>query len=433
MRAFAEAGATDFAPVELTLEPRRRRRDPRAAQGRRRRRPRLMGDLARRSTSSAERCGRPGSSSSSPPTAGSCSTGCRRGRGRSTTTSRSPMLETMPSGGRLEMVTDATAHRARRARSRCVQLGAEPGTAGRLRPRRRRRARRRRVDAHRDADRDRPVHRRGRLPARRPGHHPLRRPAGRREARRGVAAERGGHPPARAARRRRGAAARRRAARGGGCTTAARSPTASRRRGRPACGRWSPRACAGVDLQSFALRRPVPARPVRGPHDRRSSPPTSSACKLGINIVNADSMRERTFVPARPRLPRPDPRPPPRRARSCVITPITCPVAEDHPGPDRRRRRRPVRGRTSGPTRAGPRRAHPAADPGARGRDRRRPPGGRRRRTSTCSRGPTSSGPTTSATCPTASTRTPPATSAWASASTPSPSRATAPSPLTRV
>ena len=43
MRAFAEAGATDFAPVELTLEPRRRRRHARAAQGRGRRRPRLMG------------------------------------------------------------------------------------------------------------------------------------------------------------------------------------------------------------------------------------------------------------------------------------------------------------------------------------------------------------------------------------------------------
>ena len=54
--------------------------------------------------------------------------------------------------------------------------------------------------------------------------------------------------------------------------------------------------------------------------------------KLGINVVNGDTMRERTFVPAvhglldtiRERHP---------DVPVVVITPITCPVAEDHPGP----------------------------------------------------------------------------------------------------
>ena len=56
--------------------------------------------------------------------------------------------------------------------------------------------------------------------------------------------------------------------------------------------------------------------------------------ELGINIVNADSYRERTFVPAlhgfidtirdgHPTVP------------IVVMTPIICPVAEDHPGPTR--------------------------------------------------------------------------------------------------
>ena len=54
--------------------------------------------------------------------------------------------------------------------------------------------------------------------------------------------------------------------------------------------------------------------------------------KLGINVVNADSMRERAFVPAvhglldtirdgQPEVP------------IVVISPIVCPAAEDHPGP----------------------------------------------------------------------------------------------------
>ncbi len=54
--------------------------------------------------------------------------------------------------------------------------------------------------------------------------------------------------------------------------------------------------------------------------------------KAGINIVNADTMRERTLVPAvhgfldtirdgHPTTP------------IALVTPIICPVAEDHPGP----------------------------------------------------------------------------------------------------
>jgi len=54
--------------------------------------------------------------------------------------------------------------------------------------------------------------------------------------------------------------------------------------------------------------------------------------KLGINVVNADTMRERTFVPAvhglldtiRDRH---------SDVPIIVVSPIVCPVAEDHPGP----------------------------------------------------------------------------------------------------
>lgn len=54
--------------------------------------------------------------------------------------------------------------------------------------------------------------------------------------------------------------------------------------------------------------------------------------KLGINLVNADTMRERTFVPAvhgfldtiRDRH---------ASTPIVIVTPIICPVAEDHPGP----------------------------------------------------------------------------------------------------
>ena len=88
---------------------------------------------------------------------------------------------------------------------------------------------------------------------------------------------------------------------------------------------------AGVDLQSFGFAGqcqldPFAARMIG------QQPADLISLKLGINIVNADSMRERTFVPAvhgfldqvRDRHP---------EVPLVVITPITCPVAEDHPGP----------------------------------------------------------------------------------------------------
>ncbi len=54
--------------------------------------------------------------------------------------------------------------------------------------------------------------------------------------------------------------------------------------------------------------------------------------KLGINVLNADTMRERTFVPAAHGLLDTirDGHP---EAPIVVISPIICPVAEDHPGP----------------------------------------------------------------------------------------------------
>jgi hypothetical protein len=88
---------------------------------------------------------------------------------------------------------------------------------------------------------------------------------------------------------------------------------------------------AGVDLQSFAFAGqcqldPFAARMIA------SQPADLISLKLGINIVNGDTMRERTFVPAvhglldtiRERHP---------DTPVLVVTPITCPVAEDNPGP----------------------------------------------------------------------------------------------------
>jgi len=88
---------------------------------------------------------------------------------------------------------------------------------------------------------------------------------------------------------------------------------------------------AGVDLQSFAFAGqchldPFAARMIA------AQPADYISVKLGINIVNGDTMRERTFVPAlhgvldtiRDRHP---------DVPVVLVTPITCPVAEDHPGP----------------------------------------------------------------------------------------------------
>ena len=119
---------------------------------------------------------------------------------------------------------------------------------------------------------------------------------------------------------------------------------------------------AGVDLQSFGLAGqcqldPFAARMIG------QQPADLISLKLGINIVNADSIRERTFVPAvhgfldQVRDGHPD-------APLVVITPITCPVAEDHPGPTGYGRDRAGRGhRTArGP---GVGRPHAPAHPGA--------------------------------------------------------------------
>jgi len=60
--------------------------------------------------------------------------------------------------------------------------------------------------------------------------------------------------------------------------------------------------------------------------------PDLVSLKLGINVVNADSLKERTFTPAvhgfldtlRERLP---------EVPILVVSPIACPMAEEHPGP----------------------------------------------------------------------------------------------------
>jgi hypothetical protein len=88
---------------------------------------------------------------------------------------------------------------------------------------------------------------------------------------------------------------------------------------------------AGVDLQSFAFAGQCQLDPFASRMIGQQAADLIS-CKLGINVVNGDSMRERTFVPAlhglldQIRDRHPD-------APLVVITPITCPVAEDHPGP----------------------------------------------------------------------------------------------------
>lgn len=88
---------------------------------------------------------------------------------------------------------------------------------------------------------------------------------------------------------------------------------------------------AGVDLRSLAIAGQAQldqfaARTIRDLDVDLIS------LKVGINVVNADTLRERTFVPAvhgfldtirdgHPTTP------------IVVITPIVCPVVEDHPGP----------------------------------------------------------------------------------------------------
>ena len=88
---------------------------------------------------------------------------------------------------------------------------------------------------------------------------------------------------------------------------------------------------AGVDLQSFAFAGQCQLDPFAARMIGQQGADLVSL-KLGVNVVNGDSMRERTFVPAvhgfldQVRDRHPD-------VPLVVITPITCPVAEDHPGP----------------------------------------------------------------------------------------------------
>ncbi len=88
---------------------------------------------------------------------------------------------------------------------------------------------------------------------------------------------------------------------------------------------------AGVALESFGLAGQcqldqLVARTIR------DLPVDLISMKVGINLVNGDTMRERTFVPAvhgfldTVRDGHPD-------TPIVVVTPILCPSVEDHPGP----------------------------------------------------------------------------------------------------
>ena len=88
---------------------------------------------------------------------------------------------------------------------------------------------------------------------------------------------------------------------------------------------------AGVDLQSFAFAGQCQLDPFAG-RMIAAQPVDLVSVKLGINVVNGDTMRERTFFPAvhglldtiRERHP---------HVPIVLITPIVCPAVEDHPGP----------------------------------------------------------------------------------------------------
>lgn len=88
---------------------------------------------------------------------------------------------------------------------------------------------------------------------------------------------------------------------------------------------------AGVDLLNFGFAGQCHLDPFAGRMIAAERADLISL-KLGINVVNGDTMRERVFVPAvhglldtiRERHP---------DVPLLLVTPITCPVAEDHPGP----------------------------------------------------------------------------------------------------
>jgi hypothetical protein len=90
---------------------------------------------------------------------------------------------------------------------------------------------------------------------------------------------------------------------------------------------------AGVDLQSFAFAGQCQLDPFAG-RMIAAQPVDLVSLKLGINVVNGDTMRERAFFPAvhglldaiRERHP---------EVPIVLITPIVCPAVEDDPGPTR--------------------------------------------------------------------------------------------------
>jgi len=88
---------------------------------------------------------------------------------------------------------------------------------------------------------------------------------------------------------------------------------------------------AGVDLQSFAFAGQCQLDPFIGRMIAAERADLISL-KLGINVVNADTMRERTYVPAVHGL-LDSIREQHRETPIVLITPITCPMAEGRPGP----------------------------------------------------------------------------------------------------
>ena len=126
----------------------------------------------------------------------------------------------------------------------------------------------------------------------------------------------------------------------------------------------------------------------------RDVPADLISVKAGINIVNGDTMRERTFGPAlhgfldtirdgHPTTP------------LALVSPIVCPIVEDHPGPT-------LPGRDGqfddgGSQRRSSRSAHSRCDGSARSKPRSSTPAATRAtRTFISSTGSTSSAPTTS-------------------------------------
>ncbi|MEI8238997.1 MAG: GDSL-type esterase/lipase family protein [Actinomycetota bacterium] len=96
---------------------------------------------------------------------------------------------------------------------------------------------------------------------------------------------------------------------------------------------WPPMVSreVGVELTDFGLAGQCQLDPFMG-RVLRDVPADFISVKLGINLVNAASMTERTFGPAvhglldHIRDGHPD-------TPLLVISPIFCPIAEDHPGP----------------------------------------------------------------------------------------------------